>query len=116
MKRNDWILLLAIVILPGWKLFQIGDLFDPKLVFGGVGAISFIAFTAFGWDKRKAQGGRRRISERTLHLLELFGGWPGSYLGQRVFRHKTLKRSYQVYFWLIVFLYQTISAYLLFGK
>jgi len=91
-------------------------MFEPQLVFGGVAAIGLAAFASFGWDKRRARRGKRRIPESTLHMLELFGGWPGSYLGQRIFRHKTLKQSYQVYFWLIVFLYQAVSAYLLFGR
>ena len=34
-------------------------------------------------------------------MVELLGGWPGALLGQRRFRHKTRKRSYQLVFWLI---------------
>lgn len=63
---------------------------------------SLVAFTAMGLDKRAARLGRRRIAERTLHLIELLGGFPGSLLGQRVFRHKTRKASYVAVFWLVV--------------
>jgi uncharacterized membrane protein YsdA (DUF1294 family) len=66
---------------------------------------SVVTFLAYGWDKRRATGGRNRISERTLHLLELLGGWPGAWLGQRYFHHKWRKASYMLAFWLIVALH-----------
>ncbi len=46
-------------------------------------------------DKAGAKLNRRRISERTLHTVELLGGWPGSWLTQRLIRHKISKRPYQ---------------------
>ncbi|MCP4498258.1 MAG: DUF1294 domain-containing protein [Phycisphaeraceae bacterium] len=55
---------------------------------------SLIAFVAHGRDKRAARLGRRRTPERTLHLLELIGGWPGALLAMTVFHHKTRKASY----------------------
>jgi uncharacterized membrane protein YsdA (DUF1294 family) len=55
---------------------------------------SLIAFVAHGRDKRAARRGRRRTPERTLHLLELIGGWPGALLAMTVFHHKTRKASY----------------------
>lgn len=65
-------------------------------------AMSAIAFAAYAIDKRRAVQGGRRLRERTLHLLELLGGWPGALLAQRTLRHKNAKTSYQVAFWLIV--------------
>lgn len=64
--------------------------------------MSAVTFTAFGWDKRAARSGRWRIRESTLHFLEALGGFPGAWAGQRVFRHKTVKRSYRFTQWLIV--------------
>lgn len=64
--------------------------------------MSLIGFGAMGYDKRQSRNGGWRLSERTLHGIELAGGWPGSWAGQRYFRHKTSKMSYQVLFWLIV--------------
>jgi len=55
---------------------------------------SLIAFVAHGRDKRAARRGCRRTPERTLHLLELIGGWPGALLAMTVFHHKTRKASY----------------------
>lgn len=36
-----------------------------------------------------------RVPERLLHVLELSGGWPGSFVAQRLFRHKVSKGEYQ---------------------
>ncbi|GGR82886.1 DUF1294 domain-containing protein [Deinococcus sedimenti] len=55
-----------------------------------------VAFVAMWRDKGFAgEAGRTRIPERQLHALEARGGWLGSWLGQRVFRHKTRKVAYQ---------------------
>jgi uncharacterized membrane protein YsdA (DUF1294 family) len=54
-------------------------------------ALSLAAFLAYGWDKRRARTGGRRVPERTLHMLALLGGFPGAFAGMRVFRHKTRK-------------------------
>ncbi len=55
---------------------------------------SLVALIAQGRDKRAARAGRRRTSERTLHLLELVGGWPGALVGMFLFHHKIRKPSY----------------------
>src|SRR5690606_41930553 len=54
---------------------------------------SAIAFLTLGLDKRRARRGEWRVPESTLHALELLGGWPGSFFGQRVHRHKTDRKS-----------------------
>jgi len=80
------------------------------------GIMSLVAFVAYGIDKQSAQTGKRRIPERSLHLLALLGGWPGALAGQRVFRHKTRKVSFRVAFWLVVALHLALAggaAYLL---
>ena len=68
----------------------------------GYAAVSFVTFVVYGIDKRRAIRGRRRVPERTLHLLELLGGWPGAILGQALFRHKRRKLSYMAVFAMIV--------------
>lgn len=69
------------------------------------GAASVCALGLYALDKERARRGGRRIPEATLHLVELLGGWPGAYVGQQVYRHKTKKPSYQLVFWLIVALH-----------
>jgi uncharacterized membrane protein YsdA (DUF1294 family) len=53
------------------------------------------------------------VPESTLHLMELLGGWPGALAGQRVFRHKSRKRSYRITLWLIVVLHVLAVGYAL---
>lgn len=67
--------------------------------------MSAFAFAMYRADKRRAGGGAWRVSEATLHTIELFGGWPGALAAQRVFRHKWRKPSYMAVFWLIVALH-----------
>jgi uncharacterized membrane protein YsdA (DUF1294 family) len=50
------------------------------------------------------------VPEATLHLAELLGGWPGAFLAQRRFRHKTRKVSFQLVFAVIVLLHQLAAA------
>lgn len=64
-----------------------------------------IAFVAVGLDKRRATLRRWRLRENTLHMLELLGGWPGSLVGRRVFRHKTRDTRYRIKAGLIVALH-----------
>jgi len=66
--------------------------------------ISLVTFVQYGWDKRQARKGKRRIPEKRLHLLALMGGTPGAFLGQFFFRHKTQKRRFQVMFFSVVLL------------
>lgn len=55
---------------------------------------SVAAFVAFTLDKRAARRGRRRVPERTLHTIELLGGWPGAIAAMFVVRHKLRKARY----------------------
>ena len=49
-------------------------------VVGGYALVSIVTFVVYGFDKRRAVHGGRRVPERTLHGLELLGGWPGALL------------------------------------
>ncbi len=65
-------------------------------------ALSFFAFYLYWRDKRAAKLGEWRVSEQTLHIVALMGGWPGALIAQKVFRHKTRKQSFQIVFWFTV--------------
>ena len=86
---------------------------------GIVLVLSLACYVAYGWDKRSAANGSRRLPEHTLHILALLGGWPGALLGQRHFRHKTKKLSFLIVFWCVVVLHFAIvgtAAYVFFGN
>lgn len=79
-------------------------------------ACSVLAFIAYGLDKRRAVRDKPRISERSLHLFSVFGGWPGAHMARMVFRHKTLKVPFRIVFWIIVMFHLTFITYaMLFG-
>jgi uncharacterized membrane protein YsdA (DUF1294 family)/cold shock CspA family protein len=75
---------------------------------------SLIGFLMYARDKYSAIRGTWRVPESTLHLVEALGGWPGAYVAQQMMRHKTIKTSYQVTFWLIVTLHVAFWAAWLF--
>jgi|TARA_R110001583_G_scaffold146501_1_gene298531 uncharacterized membrane protein YsdA (DUF1294 family) len=64
--------------------------------------VSVIAYITYAIDKKAAIKNRRRVSEKSLHLLGVVGGWPGALLAQQRLRHKTQKTAFQVTFWLTV--------------
>lgn len=51
--------------------------------------INIIAFILFALDKKSAQKGVWRISERNLFLAAILGGSLGSLIAMYIFRHKT---------------------------
>ena len=84
----------------------------PRIVPIGYALMSFVTFAAYALDKAAAMSGRWRISERTLHVLGLLGGWPGALLAQQKLRHKTRKASFQAAFWLTVVVNGAFFAWL----
>jgi len=64
-------------------------------------------------DKRKAQNGKRRISEHTLLVWAVVGGWPGGLCAMYALSHKTSKGIFLAKYWLMVII--SISALFLFG-
>ena len=77
--------------------------------------INIVAFVAFWLDKMKSQLRHRRIPEKTLWLLTLFGGTAGALLSMHLFRHKTKKHSFQAVMVLIL-LIQIGAVVLWFGE
>jgi uncharacterized membrane protein YsdA (DUF1294 family) len=109
MSVGAWLLLLALLVTPLWACWQLAITISWRVLLGYVAAASGITFLIYRHDKKRAESGGWRTPEATLHLLELLGGWPGAFLAQRLLRHKTSKRSYQVSFWIIVALHQWMS-------
>ena len=67
-------------------------------------AINASTFLLYGYDKAASRRRLSRVPERTLHLFAFAGGTPAAWLGQRAFRHKTIKGKFRVLFWCIVVL------------
>lgn len=66
--------------------------------------VSLITFVVYAIDKSAARRDAWRTKENTLHLLALFGGWPGALIAQQTLRHKSSKKSFRVMFWMTVVL------------
>jgi len=64
--------------------------------------VSVIAYVVYAIDKKAAIKQRQRVSEKSLHLLSLVGGWPGAWIAQQRLRHKTQKTAFKVVYWLTV--------------
>lgn len=64
--------------------------------------MSVVSLVLYGLDKRAARNNTWRIKERTLHTIDLLGGWPGGLVAQRLFRHKRRKTRFMIVFWLSV--------------
>jgi len=71
-------------------------------VLAGYLLMSALAVGTYWLDKQRAARGEWRITELTLHGVELLGGWPGAWVAQRMFRHKWKKTRYMIVFWAIV--------------
>lgn len=110
LQRNNFYVLHAALIIPTayyieTHYFKVTP-FAPKtfllfLVFQLI-SINLVTFFAYYIDKRAAKRGQWRVPEANLHTLEFLGGWTGALLAQKIFRHKTKKKSYQTTFMLVV--------------
>lgn len=67
-------------------------------------AASGLAWLMYWFDKAAARRDAQRTPENSLHLVSLFGGWPGALIAQQQFRHKTVKQPFQTVFWITVVL------------
>ena len=71
----------------------------PIWVAGIYLAVSVVTFGLYAIDKSAAIDNRSRISERTLIVWGILGGWPGAIIAQQLLRHKSMKRSFRSTFW-----------------
>jgi uncharacterized membrane protein YsdA (DUF1294 family) len=65
-------------------------------------SINFTTFLLYGYDKFISSGESLRVPELNLQALSLLGGSPAALVAQKFFRHKTIKGSFQIVYWLIV--------------
>jgi len=104
-----------LLVLPALAVYRGFNPTAATYAGGWVTAISLLTFIVYYFDKRRAEKNGPRTPEALLHLFELLGGWPGAFLAQRWIRHKSAKVMYQVVFWLIVLVYETVALDWLLG-
>lgn len=90
------------------KIFAIQNIFTYKtlLLFFifHILSINITTFIAYGVDKKAAINKTWRVPEKDLHSLEFLGGWIGAFVGQKFFKHKTSKKSFQATYKLMIVL------------
>lgn len=105
-KKTPYKIKAATLIFPSAFIFFIGFMVLitelPMLVFYYYIILSMMTFFIYRIDKISAKDGRSRTPENTLHILALFGGWPGALIAQQKLRHKTQKISFLVIYWITV--------------
>lgn len=102
--------LTVVVALVLWS----GLRFHPLLAW--LLAVNSFGFLLYGADKFFARKGWRRVSEADLLLYTVVGGTMGTWLGMRVFRHKTRKQSFRRSFGIIVAIQAALLAAFLWGR
>ncbi|MBK3780066.1 DUF1294 domain-containing protein [Paraburkholderia aspalathi] len=58
--------------------------------------LNVAAFWLYRFDKQQAVAGERRVPEKWLFAITLFGGMMGADFARRIFRHKTRKLSFAI--------------------
>jgi uncharacterized membrane protein YsdA (DUF1294 family) len=97
--------------MPLVDLLTLHNLDGWSLVTGMIGLV------AMGVDKSQAGSGSDRISERTLWLIALVGGYWGIIFGGLIFHHKTSKASFWVpvgfatIVWLVMFVHFVVGYF-----
>lgn len=86
-----------------------------KISFFFLVLINVIGFTLMGVDKNRSKKNKWRIRERTFFIISLVGGSLGTYVGMKVWHHKT-KHSHFVWGIPGIFLIQFILVYLAITK
>lgn len=114
-RVSAWAWLLGLLILPLSALSQLSPPLNGRVLMAGLAILSVATYAAYRSDKRRAEAGAWRIPETTLHFMALLGGWPGGFLAQRRFRHKTAKVSFQMVFWAMVLAHQLLAVDFLLG-
>ena len=58
--------------------------------------INILGYLLIFIDKRRAENGKYRISERNFFYLTFIGAEIGIIVGMKKFRHKTIKKSFKI--------------------
>lgn len=83
-------------------LALVASLFSLHPVWMWLLLANLLTFLIYGGDKLAARKGWRRVPEATLLLFGALGGWLGALAAQQLFRHKTQKQPFKIWFILSV--------------
>lgn len=72
--------------------------------------INIIGFIMAYSDKKKAEKGKRRISETSLFFISFIGGSIGMYCSMKLFRHKTKQKRFMIGIPLLIAFQLAIAA------
>ena len=75
-------------------------------------AINVVTFIVYGIDKYKAKKAKWRIPEATLLLLAVLGGSIGTWMGMKVWHHKTMHKKFKYGIPAILLIQIALMAYL----
>ncbi len=90
-----WLVGISAVVAVG--LHFAGDLSKPLTALIYVIVLSLFTLYVFWLDKRRAaKEGARRVAQKVLFGLSLFGGAAGGLLAMSAFRHKTKHLSFKI--------------------
>jgi uncharacterized membrane protein YsdA (DUF1294 family) len=84
----------------------------PAYVPCAIFLLSIISYLTYRNDKRAAEQRGWRTPENCLHVLSLFGGWPGAMIAQNHLRHKSSKPGFRTVFYITIFLNIATIGYL----
>jgi len=85
---------------------------DWHIIIAYIVSVNLTTFLFYGYDKMIAGGSLLRVPEWILQSLSLGGGSPAGLIAQKVFRHKTIKRSFQLVYWSIVVIQVIVLVWL----
>ena len=84
----------------------------PIIILSYLVVINLIAFVLYGIDKKRAIRNEHRIRESVLLWIARLGGAIGSWLGIKIFRHKTKHTKFRlvVPLWMIIWVVVIVFA------
>ena len=100
-----FIVTIAITI---FLFFQMGW----NIIVAYIVSVNLSTLLFYGYDKMIAGRSLLRVPEWILHSLSICGGSPAGLIAQKMFRHKTIKASFQWVYWSIVVVQAVILIWL----
>jgi uncharacterized membrane protein YsdA (DUF1294 family)/cold shock CspA family protein len=85
-----------------WSVLGVWGAWDERLPLWAVAAVlvvNVLTVLAYAREPRAARTGRWRISETTLHILSVLGGWSGAGVAQTLLSYRSRKPSFATFYW-----------------